>query len=53
MGRGKAGMVSNEDRIHMTKTHDDEMKKRSRHAKGLRKGDPRSLEWAAKVGLKH
>ncbi len=53
MGKGQQNIISNEDRVMMTKTFEEEMKKRSRHAKGLRKGDPRSLEWAAKVGLKH
>lgn len=53
MGKGKAGMVSNADRVLITKMLDDETVKRTKHQQGLIDGKPESLAWAKRMGLTH
>lgn len=46
-------MISNADRVLMTKTMDDETAKRMKHQQGLIDRKPEALAWAKRMGLTH
>lgn len=46
-------MVTNADRVLMTKWAEKQEKEREEHRQGLIDGKPKSLAWAKKLGLTH